>query len=129
MPITVKLFGVFCTREEEALSFLVPLSDTWKYRSKAECCFENFPFVFGECMHGAHDQSVIVAYPFPCSLPPALSDKWYVRTLPGSGKECVKECTIGDDSCRGRATLDKVLYDTFDECCGNHLQGMANSQC
>lgn len=125
-PVFRESVAKYCVKDEEALVLLVPFSDTWKYKTKAECCYGNFLFVFGECMHGS---SIGELATFPCSMSPALSEKWYVHFSSDFEKECVKECDIGDNSCNGRAALDTELYDTFDECCEFHLQGMADSPC
>mmetsp|Transcript_36110 Transcript_36110/g.65047 ORF Transcript_36110/g.65047 Transcript_36110/m.65047 type:complete len:812 (-) Transcript_36110:199-2634(-) len=125
-PVFRESVARYCVKDEEALVLLVPFSDTWKYKTKAECCYGNFLFVFGECMHG---NSIGEFATLPCSMSPALSEKWYVHFSSDFEKECVKECDIGVDSCNGRAALDTELYETFDECCEFHLQGIENSPC
>ena len=102
---------------------LVPFVDSWKYKTLAECCYENFHWVKGwliECIVKDFNQH----NGLPCAPPPELSSDWYVK----DENECVRECDEGD-SCNGRAPNDTVLYSTCDECCSNHLGLIENSPC
>ena len=44
-----------------------------------------------------------------------------------SEETCVRECAIGEN-CNGQA-LEGDLYDSFEECCRNHLSMLDNSPC
>lgn len=62
----------------------------------------------------------------PCSPSPwgKLSNKWYFLA---SDKKCVRECEIGE-YCNGQA-MEGALYESFQECCQEHLADTPNSPC
>lgn len=100
---------------------LVPFADSWKYKTLAECCYENFSNLFKQCMGDSLEDNELP----PCSLAPTLSGLWYVKD-----SECVIECEVGKfDSCNGRATSEKELYDSFESCCAENLWGVEGSLC
>lgn len=103
---------------------LVPFAESWTYTTLAECCYENFLFEFGSCVDSFDKDTELP----PCMPPPELSGLWYVNHVEGKDDECVKECDVGE-SCNGRASIDKELYSTFDDCCATHLWHLENSPC
>ena len=104
---------------------LVPFADSWKYTSLAECCYENFQFLFQECVGDSFGEDVDLP---PCSPPPELSGLWYVNYLDGEDDECVRECHTGD-FCNGRSSNNNELHPTFDDCCSKHLWWLEDSPC
>ena len=116
---TVNIEG--CTNAENAGDLLVPFLAYWTHTTLAECCYENFVSRFRHCMDSSLEKNELP----PCSISPELSGLWYYVDDDGDN-ECVRECMAGT-SCKGRASSDKEMYASFDECCSLHLWWIENS--
>ena len=97
---------------------LIPFADSWRDKTKSECCFENFPAEpeYRTCMGDDYTQ-------VPCSLPKALSGKWFVsyNSSPSGAPECLRECYGLGNECGGKAPYYQELYPSFEDCSAKHL--------
>lgn len=95
----------------------------WKHPSLYSCCWDNFRWDFRKCMGdlygGAASNST-----FPLTLcdepPPPLDNRWYVEYYNENEHICVQECQ-GPLPCYGKRDSYKESYDSFNDCCDEHM--------
>jgi len=101
---------------------MITSAEHWKHHRIIDCCWENFQWVFRECMGDVYgeitERAPLALGPCPDPLP-LSSGKWYVEYYTDQDFVCVQDCQ-GEFPCNGRASSYKELYDTFIDCCTIH---------
>ena len=105
---------------------MLAFPEAWKHHTLEMCCRVNFQFMFEECMDDL--ELALNLCPGAIVETPGHTMKWYVVYHPNRDPECVQDCGTGPD-CNSWTEYHEELYESYGECCVNHLWWVKNIQC
>jgi len=118
---------LYCVKDGDPPAYMLAFPEAWTHETLEKCCRANFQFALQECM-GHVDEIALNRCPNAIVTLPGHTFKWYVLYHSGKDPTCVQDCVDGPD-CGSYSEYHQELYDSYGECCQQHLSWVVNIRC